>query len=330
MTKKKNSKRRRKTAPPIRLTERDREIILALHKYRFLTTDHLQTLTGTKSRWGMNARLRLLYDHKYVDRPQAQYALFSHADKRPLIYALGNKSASLLSTRYGLKMPAKVYWTEKNRRVREKHIEHTLGIADFMIEMEVLCRETEHLEFISPEEILSRAPKSTQRSKYPFRWKTRIRHQNNRFEEHDFEVAIVPDYVFGIRDMRRKPDQNERFYFVEIDRGTMPITRRDISQTSFMRKILSYADTFERGIATKRFGMKGFQVLTVTTSEGRIREIQKAIEGIKGKAFSANTFLFKSKTRGQTRLPFHSEWQNARGFPVDIAVLRPCTGQELR
>jgi len=76
----------------------------------------------------MNARLRILYDHKYIDRPQAQYAIFAYADKRPLVYALGNKEASLLSTRYGLKMPSIVYWKEKNRRVREKHIEHTLNL----------------------------------------------------------------------------------------------------------------------------------------------------------------------------------------------------------
>lgn len=181
-----------------------------------------------------------------------------------------------------------------------------------------MCRETEHLEFISPEEILSRAPKGTRRSKYPFRWKTRIRHPNNRFEEKNFEVAIVPDYVFGIRDKSGKYNQSERYYFVEIDRGTMPITRRDITQTSFMRKVMSYADTFERRLASKRFSMKGFQVLTVTSSEVRIGEIQKDIENLKDKAFSANTFLFKSKNDDQTRLSFYSKSENTKGGPVDL------------
>jgi len=129
----KASRLNRKAAQPIKLTDRDAEILMALHKYRFLTTHHLQTLTQTESRWGMNKRLRLLYDHKYIDRPKAQAAIFSHADKRPIVYALGNKGASLLSNRYNIPMPPSVYWTEKNRRVREKHIEHTLGISDFMV-----------------------------------------------------------------------------------------------------------------------------------------------------------------------------------------------------
>lgn len=308
MVKKHTSRLKRKSAPPIRLTDRDRDIIMALHKYRFLTTDHLQTLTGTNSRWGMNARLRLLYDNKYIDRPKAQFAIFSHANKRPIVYALGNKGASLLSTRYGLKMPAKTYWTEKNRRIRERHIEHTLGIADFMISVEEMCRTSDHLEMIDQQSILNRAPKQVRRSKYPFRWKTQIRHNGKR---HD--IAIIPDYVFGIRDKNRKPVLNEKFYFVEIDRGTMPITRRDITQTSFMRKVLSYADTLERDLALKLFKMKGFQVLTVVNSEDRIAAIQNAITHLPEKSFSTGTFLFKVKDNGQTHFPFYSGWQNWRG-----------------
>jgi len=210
----------------------------------------------------MNARLRLLYDHKYVDRPKAQYAIFAYADKRPLVYALGNKGASLLSARYGLKMPAKVYWTEKNRRVREKQIEHTLSISDFMVSIEVMCEDKTDLEFIDPDTILTNSPVQNRNARYPFRWKTTIQHNGERLQ-----VALVPDYVFGLRQLSTG---KERYYFVEIDRGTMPVFRRDIMQTSFMRKILSYADTFERGLANSRFGMKGFQVLTVTTSETRI------------------------------------------------------------
>ena len=310
MTKRHTSKLKRKSAPPIRLTERDKDIIMALHKYRFLTTDHLQTLTDTKSRWGMNARLRLLYDHKYIDRPKAQVAIFSHADKRPIVYALGHKGASVLSTRYNIPMPPKVHWTEKNRRVREKHIEHTLGISDFMVGIERMCQQSDRLELIDQKAVVNRAPTQTRKSKYPFRWKTKIRHSGKQHE-----ISIVPDYVFGIRNI--ESDQ-EKFYFVEIDRGTMPVTRRDISQTSFMRKVLSYADTFEHGLAKSRFDMNGFQVLTVTNSEARIKAIQSVIADMPEKPFSANTFLFRTKNDEQARFPFHSGWQNANSKPTDI------------
>jgi len=308
MTKKHASKFKRKSVRPIRLTERDQEIIMALHKYRFLTTDHLQTLTNTKSRWGMNARLRLLYDHKYIDRPKAQFAIFSHAAKRPIIYAIGHKGASLLLTRYGLKMPAKTYWTEKNRRVREKHIEHTLGVSDFMVGVETMCREQSNLIFIDPDTILARSPVQTRRAKYPFRWKTTIEHNGQRHN-----ISIVPDFVFGIKDTNSKSWQNEKFYFVEIDRGTMPVERSDITQTSFVRKALSYADTLERNLALNRFKITGFQVLTVTTSEKRVKAIQTAINGLSKKSFSANTFLFRPKDKRQTHFHFQPCWTNLKG-----------------
>lgn len=313
MAKTHTSKLKRKPSRPIQLTQRDRDIIMALHKYRFLTTDHLQTLTGTKSRWGMNARLRLLYDHKYIDRPKAQLAIFSHAEKRPIVYALGNCGASLLSMRYDIPMPSNVYWTEKNRRVRERHIEHTLGIADFMIGIEAMCQEADHLELIDQQEIINRAPNALKSSKYPFRWKTQISQNGKRYD-----VAVVPDYVFGIRNTKANKRYSERFYFVEIDRGTMPVTRRDITQTSFLRKVLSYADTFERNLAKTRFGINGFQVLTVTTSQDRIEKIQAAIAKLPDRSFSANTFLFKPKDYGQGHFPFYTDWQNARGNSADI------------
>jgi hypothetical protein len=125
---------------------------------------------------------------------------------------------------------------------------------------------------------------------------------------------ILPDYVFGLR----SKDGRERFYFVEIDRGTMPVTRRDITQSSFARKVLSYADTFERGLGLRRLGMSGFQVLTVTTSQARIQSIQDAIANLSSTSFSANTFLFKSKSDPQTPFPFHTGWQNTKGAEADI------------
>ena len=128
----------------------------------------------------------------------------------------------------------------------------------------------------------------------------------------------MPDYIFGIRNKSRTDKVIERFYFVEIDRGTMPITRRDITQSSFMRKVLSYADTFERGLAKSRFEINGFQVLTVTTSEERIKSIQSAIANLRERSFSANTFLFKTKGDKQGHFPFYSGWQNANGKAADI------------
>jgi len=64
--------------------------------------------------------------------------------------------------------------------------------------------------------------------------------------------------------------------------------------------------------------MKGFQVLTVTTSQERIQNIQNAIEGLEQKSFSANTFLFKIKSNEQGNFPFYFDFQNHKGKQADI------------
>ncbi|MEP3422885.1 MAG: replication-relaxation family protein [Erythrobacter sp.] len=304
---------RRKSASTICLTQRDAKILLALHTYRFLTTDHIMALTGSESRWGINKRLRLLYDHKYIDRPQAQRALFQYADKRPTIYALGNQGASLLWARFGIPMPSSVYWTEKNRRVREHYIEHTLGIAEFMVEIEMQCREDGHLRLVPQDEILAASPPQIRTARYPFRWKTRVRHRGKAHE-----IAIAPDYVFGIEATLDDGSKSKRFYFAEIDRGTMPINRRDIRQSSIMRKVLSYADTFERGLAKDRFGISGFQVLFVTTSQRRSADMQAAIANTDEFRVPANLMLFRDKANRQQALPFKQNWTNIQGKPADM------------
>jgi len=234
-SKTKQSRLKRKKAGSIDLTHRDEVILRTLYKYRFLTTEHLQVLTSTDSKWGMNKRLRLLYDHKYVDRPKAQKAIFSHASKRPTVHALGNEGARLLSSHFGIAMPPTVYWTEKNRRVREKHIEHTLGISDFMVGMEQVCRDVGNVRIIDKDEILAQSPTHTKQAKDPFRWKTTVHAQGQAYD-----ISIVPDYVFGLEYLDEPEGKNKAFFFVEVDRATMPVVRRDIMQTSFLRKMQSY------------------------------------------------------------------------------------------
>jgi len=294
---------------PIELTLRDKRILFALHKYRFLTTEHIQALTETESRWGMNKRLRLLYDHKFVDKPKAQKALFSHEKKRPVIFGLGNSGAIALSRIYGIPMPSSVYWSEKNRRVREKFILHTLGISDFMVSIEMACKQAGNIRLMDRDEILARSPEQTKRAEYPFRWKTNIMHGGQRHE-----IAIVPDYVFGLHYENKPEGKNRSFFFVEIDRGTMPIVRRDIKQTSFLRKMQSYEDSWKNKLPKQRFDINAFRVLTLTTSNDRIQTMVEAYKTELDKV-PAGVFLFAEKS---VDLKVNRVWVNAAGKQAEM------------
>lgn len=306
----KRSRFRRAKADTLELTDRDVEILLALETHRFLTTDHLLQLTSTASRPAMNRRLRLLFDAKYIDRPRAQMHAMAYADKRPMVYALGNVGAELLSNRFQMTLPD-IYWTEKNRRVKEKFVEHTLGIADFMVAMEIACRNAGNLKLIHKEEILAAAPQTTRRKRDPFRWLTRI-HWDNQWHE----IAIVPDAVFGLHYTDKPEGKNRAYFFVEIDRGTMPILRRDIRQSSFARKLHSYADTQNRRLHAEQFNMTNFRVLTVTTSLERISHMQQALTQEIGGTAPLAQFLFRTKASLDSVL----KWQTTGNTPIDLAA----------
>jgi hypothetical protein len=50
------------------------------------------------------------------------------------------------------------------------------------------------------------------------------------------EISLVPDLVIGLM----LPDGSRRYFMIEIDRGTMPVARSDMAQTSFERKMRAY------------------------------------------------------------------------------------------
>jgi hypothetical protein len=118
-------------------------------------------------------------------------------------------------------------------------------------------------------------------------WETRVRWGG---EEHRIHVA--PDKVFGIE----HADGSRRYYFLEMDRGTMPVARSDLRRTSLLRKFLSYDATFRDNLHRSLYALPGFQVLTVTTSEERIgtcvevlRELAHARDGVKRFLFAAKS-----------------------------------------
>lgn len=194
--------------------------------------------------------------------------------------------------------------------MKEKFVKHTLGISDFMVALETACREAGNIRVISKDDMLTAAPEATRRKRHPFRWQTRV-HWNNQW--HD--IAIVPDAIFGLHYTDRPEGKNKAYFFVEIDRGTMPITRRDIGQTSFARKLHSYADTFERKLHVEHFGIKNFRVLTVTTGSERVTSMMNAFQSEVGHSAPAGLFLFAEKTDSTNAI---LDWVNGSGFEVSL------------
>lgn len=253
----------------IQLTERDIDIIECIYRHRLLRTNHVLKLL--KNQFAtvktLRGRLSKLYHHGYLDRVREENDFAPGTN--PMIYAVATKGVSLLADGRGVHKP-KTDITAANRRLSRLFIEHALLVADVMVAFEAAC-QGQPVRLITPEEILARSPEETKKQKNPFGWKVNIKHNSG-----SFNLGVVPDKIFGLHFKERPEGRNRLYFFLEADRSTMPVIRKNLNQTSYFKKLLGYFETYKQGLHTKKYNFKNFRVLTVTTSEDRIQTMLEA------------------------------------------------------
>ena len=90
----------------------------------------------------------------------------------------------------------------------------------------------------------------------------------------------------------------------------MPVTRANLEQTSFLRKLLAYEATWKQKIHQRDFGIQRFRVLTVTTNSDRVRGMIDACQQLKQ---GRGLFLFTcAETFEKTADFFTLLWLTAR------------------
>src|ERR1035441_1541751 len=247
----------------MQLTERDREIIRLVHRHRFLRSFHLVSLTDASPQQLLR-RLQLLFHHGYVECPRAQIDYYPQGGSRHIVYGLGNKGGTLL-TREGVSFQ-QLRWGEKNRSVGRIYLEHALLVSDVMVAIELACRAS-GIQLLTGDQLP--LPAKLGQNRQPFRWRVNISGER--------KLGIIPDRVFALDYADHVGEQKRAFFFLEADRGTMPVTRKNLSQTSFFRKLLAYEATWSQEIHRSRFGFNRFRVLTVTTSAARVNSDRKSV-----------------------------------------------------
>lgn len=251
---------------PLRLTDRDGEILKCIHRHRFLRSDHVAALVPG-SRQQILRRLQRLYHHGYLERPSCQIDYY-HSGSRRIAYGFGNKGAAWL--KHELALPFnKLDWKQKSY-VGRLFLEHALMVSDIMVALELACRNRPDIRLLSVADL--KIPKMRE----PFQWQVDIGHGQ--------KIGVIPDRVFGL-----EFNGKQSWYCLEADRGTMPITRGNFDQTSFQRKLLAYEATWLQNIHRTRFGWQRFRVLTVTISTQRVQGIKEACQGL---AHGHGLFLF--------------------------------------
>ena len=106
---------------------------------------------------------------------------------------------------------------------------------------------------------------------------------------------------------------------VEIDRGTMPVSRSDPDQTSFQRKMRVYLAAHAAKQHERLFGWKNFRVLTVTTDPDRIATMMTALRQIRvPHSPGPSLFLFSTFDDLQSSDPLSYHWQDGSGRSVQL------------
>ena len=262
---------KRTPSKKIEPTARDIEIVSHIFNYRFLRSTHIISLLEDQSSQRLLRRLGLLYHNGYLDRPPDQLGRFQAKGSKAIVYALGNKGADLISQEFNIPRN-KVDWTSKNRTLSPLFLDHKLLIADVLVSFELACKKRPNVRLIKPKEILKGVSDEARKKTNPFSWTVNLHYKNNHTSL-SLLLGVIPDYVFGLQFLDQPTGKNKVHFFLEADRGKMPVIRRGLhkNQSSFYKKMLAYSHTHKQGLQTKYFNFKNFRVLTVTTSEERIR-----------------------------------------------------------
>jgi len=297
--------RRASEPPAFRLTADDVVIIRHLARHRFLRSTHIATLVG-RSLDRTNDRLAKLFHAGYIDRPRAQLDYYPTTGSSPIAYALADRGARLLTEHDGMEFAA-VEWSRRNREAGRPFIEHQLEIVDFHVALQRAAHDRGDVRLLHPDDIIAAAPEATQQARNPLALKVKLSGRGVLRE-----TGLVPDLVFGLT-LR---DGSGRSFMVEIDRGTMPIVRHDLTQTSFEKKMRAYLTAHAAGVHERHFGWKTFRVLVVTTDRHRLQSMTEALHQLHiPHSLGAPLFFFATRDDLRAADPLMHTWQDGAGKP---------------
>ena len=236
----------REQRPPMRLTERDVDIIQAVNDHRALLGSQIQALFfGSQS--SAQYRLSRLFQHEYLDR-QFMTVVSGGPASSPIIYTIGRHGEQVLAERRG-------YTTQQLRRPKGgtlawQFLEHLLRLNDVRVAVALAARaqgwtvetwEDEPVFRANPDYVLVTDSRGRTRKK-----------------------PVLPDGYF-----RLAVGERRAHFFVEVDRGSEPLSQ-------FRSQIEVVQAYTASGQYQVRYSRRSLRVLVVTTSPRRLANLKTA------------------------------------------------------
>ena len=292
--------RRTRVGKRIELSRRDFELFKLLIRYRYLRSTYLHAFVGGASDTRFKERLGDLFHEGYLDRPAQQWE-YADARCRPAVHEIGKGGLNALrACGFGLEGNSAASATTAHRQFL-----HALMICEALASIELAARDHAALRFIPWPEILARASEQTRASTAPLRLPA------------PSGGYLVPDGVFGL-EYRDGDAKSYRFFALEADRGTMPVSRSKPGQTSYLGKLAAYGELIREQVHKARWGVPNLLVLSLTTSAARAAGIVAKL------GTGSPAFLFKAAEGTAMTKPtpelLLEPWQRAGLPPLSIAA----------
>lgn len=254
------------TGKRIRLTDRDRAWFDALHRHGPLTSAHLLKFTkqyGTSNKRATERLTDLFHEDNtalggpYLQRPTQQFQTID-ARYKPLVYDLAPAGMRELKQREawsGKAGPSGGPWW------------HSFMTASFTGSIELGILDISDLRFIPQAEILERAQTTIST---PIEY---VDPDTGRV----FSKTLCPDAIFGIEYLTTKGSRF-RFYAVEADRGTEPLTSSNTNRKSAIRNFVMYDAYIRRGLYKRHLKLTApLLVLNVCSSQKRVESMLETL-----------------------------------------------------
>jgi hypothetical protein len=258
---------------PFRMQPRDLEILRFTALNRFVTAHQAARHVGGSPRNVAN-RMKAMFDHHFLDRPQHQYALraaFTDYGNLHLVYAIGRLGARLLAKR-GDPINDRLDWTAKNARPVALTLTHEVEVTEAVLAFQMACRDA-GITFIDQHQL----PTPHDNTDLTNAFKCEVTNVDVPWLKRPIERLVnVPDRVFA----HEHADNARHNFILEWDRGSMVVGGKRtplIGKASIIKKQIGYFTFFKRGLHVERWGMKRWRVLVITTkSDQRVASMLNA------------------------------------------------------
>ena len=271
--------------PSMQLTDRDKQIILAVYRYRFLNAHQIEALLfppdeakGRSRKQACQRRLQRLFHNGFLARMPLPIVL--GAGRAPYVYALDERGADIVAVELGVDRPS-VAWKPTDNHVKPLFLDHAQAVNTVRVVVERLsaCGQVSLGRWIDDSALHAKE----MQEKLPHRM-------------HGARITrIIPDAYFALE---ISPDRPAAHFFLEVDQGTMNNSR-------WKEKILAYLHFRQSGRSEKHFQTRNFRMLTVTTSIRRLENLKQTTE----------------KSQGDQHFWFTTEDQISLWYPASFLTL---------